>query len=119
MLRTTSTHFQSLLAKSLATLATMALLFVAAGHSHANQAQARDAAQEPIINYRERFLPVVAQNGMIVSPERLAADLPDNASVYIVPAFTGLGAPHWDANARGTVTGLTRAASARRRGCGR
>jgi glycerol kinase len=44
--------------------------------------------------------------------ERMAADLPDNAGVYIVPAFTGLGAPHWDANARGSVTGLTRAASA-------
>lgn len=44
--------------------------------------------------------------------ERLAADLPDNAGVYIVPAFTGLGAPHWDANARGTISGLTRAASA-------
>lgn len=44
--------------------------------------------------------------------ERLAADLPDNAGVYIVPAFTGLGAPHWKANARGTICGLTRAASA-------
>lgn len=44
--------------------------------------------------------------------ERMAAELPDNAGVYIVPAFTGLGAPHWDANARGTITGLTRAAGA-------
>lgn len=41
-----------------------------------------------------------------------AAKLSDNAGVYLVPAFTGLGAPHWDANARGTITGLTRAASA-------
>lgn len=44
--------------------------------------------------------------------EAMAAELPDNAGVYLVPAFTGLGAPHWDANARGTITGLTRAASA-------
>nr|WP_070958733.1 glycerol kinase GlpK [Hyphomonas sp. Mor2] len=44
--------------------------------------------------------------------EQMAADLSDNAGVYLVPGFTGLGAPHWDANARGTISGLTRAASA-------
>lgn len=44
--------------------------------------------------------------------EAKAADLSDNAGVYLVPAFTGLGAPHWDANARGTISGLTRAAGA-------
>lgn len=44
--------------------------------------------------------------------EARAATLVDNAGVYLVPAFTGLGAPHWNANARGTITGLTRAASA-------
>lgn len=33
--------------------------------------------------------------------------LPGNDHVYFVPAFTGLGAPHWDANVRGTITGLT------------
>lgn len=44
--------------------------------------------------------------------EQIAADLDGNAGVYLVPGFTGLGAPHWDANARGTITGLTRAASA-------
>lgn len=37
----------------------------------------------------------------------LAADC-DNGGVYFVPAFTGLGAPHWDMYARGTITGLTR-----------
>ena len=42
----------------------------------------------------------------------MAEALDDNAGVYLVPGFTGLGAPHWDANARGTMTGLTRAASA-------
>ena len=44
--------------------------------------------------------------------ERRAAKLADNGGVYLVPAFTGLGAPHWDANARGTITGLTRGAGA-------
>ena len=38
----------------------------------------------------------------------LADSVEDNGGVYFVPAFVGLGAPHWDASARGTVTGLTR-----------
>lgn len=38
----------------------------------------------------------------------LAAEVPDTGGVYIVPAFTGLGAPYWDMYARGTITGLTR-----------
>lgn len=41
-----------------------------------------------------------------------AASLPDNGGVYMVPAFTGLGAPHWNADARGLIAGLTRAATA-------
>jgi glycerol kinase len=41
--------------------------------------------------------------------ERLAAGLGDNAGVYLVPAFTGLGAPYWDPEARGALFGLTRA----------
>ena len=40
--------------------------------------------------------------------EALAASLPDNRGVHLVPAFTGLGAPHWDPNARGMLSGLTR-----------
>ena len=40
--------------------------------------------------------------------EAMAASVPDNAGVYLVPAFAGLGAPHWDAYARGTIVGLTR-----------
>jgi glycerol kinase len=40
--------------------------------------------------------------------ESLAAQVPDNGGVYLVPAFAGLGAPHWDAYARGLVVGLTR-----------
>jgi glycerol kinase len=37
-----------------------------------------------------------------------AAEVPDSGGVVIVPAFTGLGAPHWDPHARGTIHGLTR-----------
>ena len=40
--------------------------------------------------------------------EALAASVPDTGGVYLVPAFTGLGSPHWDAYARGTIVGLTR-----------
>ena len=40
--------------------------------------------------------------------EALAAALEDNRGVYLVPAFTGLGAPHWDPHARGAIFGLTR-----------
>ena len=38
----------------------------------------------------------------------LAASIPDTGGVTLVPAFTGLGAPYWNAGARGTITGLTR-----------
>lgn len=40
--------------------------------------------------------------------ETLAGSVPDNGGVYLVPAFVGLGAPHWDADARGLMIGLTR-----------
>ncbi|MCZ4243879.1 glycerol kinase GlpK [Pedobacter punctiformis] len=40
--------------------------------------------------------------------ETLAERVPDTQGVYVVPAFAGLGAPHWDQHARGTITGLTR-----------
>lgn len=43
--------------------------------------------------------------------EYFALKVPDNNDVYIVPAFTGLGAPHWDMYARGTIFGLTRGAN--------
>jgi glycerol kinase len=43
--------------------------------------------------------------------EAAACKVPDNNGVYIVPAFVGLGAPHWDMVARGIVTGLTRGAN--------
>ncbi len=40
--------------------------------------------------------------------EYFASKVKDNGGVYIVPAFTGMGAPHWDMYARGTIFGLTR-----------
>ena len=40
--------------------------------------------------------------------EAMAASVADNGGVYFVPAFVGLGAPHWDPYARGTIVGLTR-----------
>ena len=43
--------------------------------------------------------------------EALANSVLDAGGVYVVPAFTGLGAPYWDANARGAILGLTRGAS--------
>lgn len=44
--------------------------------------------------------------------EELAKSVPDTGGVYFVPAFTGLGAPHWNSEARGLLCGITR-------GCGR
>jgi glycerol kinase len=52
--------------------------------------------------------------GMIASAdevEALAATVPDTAGVHLVPAFTGLGAPWWDPDARGAMLGLTRGAN--------
>jgi glycerol kinase len=43
--------------------------------------------------------------------EALAASVPSSGGVYLVPAFTGLGAPYWDPDARGAILGLTRASS--------
>ena len=44
--------------------------------------------------------------------EQLAESVKDNGGVYFVPAFTGLGAPHWDPYARGMIAGLTRGVTA-------
>jgi glycerol kinase len=46
--------------------------------------------------------------GDAAESETLAASTGDDLSVYLVPAFTGLGAPYWDADARGAIYGLTR-----------
>jgi len=47
-----------------------------------------------------------------VDVRKLAASVPHSGGVYLVPAFTGLGAPHWDPYARGTIVGLTRGSNA-------
>jgi len=46
--------------------------------------------------------------GTAAESETLAGSVDDNAGVYLVPAFVGLGAPYWDADARGALVGLTR-----------
>ena len=40
--------------------------------------------------------------------EKIVKSLKDNAGIYLVPAFTGIGAPYWNANARGVLSGITR-----------
>jgi glycerol kinase len=44
--------------------------------------------------------------------EELAASVPDNGGVYFVPALTGLGAPHWDQYAKGSIYGISRGTTA-------
>jgi glycerol kinase len=46
--------------------------------------------------------------GTAAEVEALAASVPDTGGIYFVPAFAGLGAPHWDQNARGIIVGITR-----------
>ena len=48
--------------------------------------------------------------GSAAESEAVALSVPDTAGVYLVPAFTGLGAPYWDMYGRGTLVGLTRGA---------
>jgi glycerol kinase len=48
--------------------------------------------------------------GSAAESEALAQEIDDNQGVYLVPAFAGLGAPYWDAGARGAIFGLTRGA---------
>lgn len=54
-------------------------------------------------------LGIIKQSGDV---EALAASVPDNGGVYMVPAFVGLGAPYWDSYARGAILGLTRGSTA-------
>jgi glycerol kinase len=50
--------------------------------------------------------------GSSAEVDGLASSVADNGGVYLVPAFAGLGAPHWDPYARGTILGLTRGSTA-------
>jgi glycerol kinase len=54
-------------------------------------------------------LGIIRESGDV---EALAASVPDSGGVTFVPAFTGLGAPHWDPYARGTIVGITRGTTA-------
>jgi glycerol kinase len=62
-----------------------------------------------VVQWLRDGLGLVKSSGEI---EPLAASVPDSGGVYLVPAFAGLGAPHWDQYARGTMTGLTRGTTA-------
>jgi glycerol kinase len=55
---------------------------------------------------------IVGREGREAELETLAISVPDADGAYLVPAFTGLGAPHWDAGARGLLCGLSRGTSA-------
>ncbi len=62
-----------------------------------------------VVHWLRDGLGIIRSSGEI---EALARSVPDTGGVYLVPAFTGLGAPHWDANARGVISGLTRGTTA-------
>jgi glycerol kinase len=51
---------------------------------------------------------ITGHQGRAAEVEALAGSVPDAGGAYLVPAFAGLGAPHWDADARGLACGLTR-----------
>jgi glycerol kinase len=58
-----------------------------------------------VVQWLRDGLGIIKSSGEI---EALAAQVPDNGGVHLVPALAGLGAPHWDAHARGLIIGLTR-----------
>jgi glycerol kinase len=58
-----------------------------------------------VVQWLRDGLGVISHSGEV---EALAASVPDSGDVYLVPAFAGLGAPHWDQYARGLVVGITR-----------
>lgn len=58
-----------------------------------------------VVQWLRDGLGIIKSSGEV---EALAAQAPDNGGVYLVPAFAGLGAPHWDQYARGLLIGLTR-----------
>jgi glycerol kinase len=61
-----------------------------------------------VVQWLRDGLGIINSSGEV---EALAAQVQDNGGVYIVPAFAGLGAPHWDQYARGAIVGLTRGSS--------
>ena len=62
-----------------------------------------------IVQWLRDGLGIIARSSDV---ESLAASVADSGDVFIVPAFAGLGAPHWDPYARGTIVGITRGTTA-------
>jgi glycerol kinase len=62
-----------------------------------------------VVQWLRDGLGIIAKSSDVVE---LAKSVPDNGGVYLVPAFAGLGAPHWDPYARGTIVGITRGTTA-------
>jgi glycerol kinase len=62
-----------------------------------------------VVQWLRDGLGIIKSSGDV---SRLAASVPDSGDVFLVPAFAGLGAPHWDSYARGTIVGLTRGTTA-------
>jgi glycerol kinase len=62
-----------------------------------------------VVQWLRDGLKIIRQSSEV---EKLANTVPDNGGVYVVPAFAGLGAPHWDPWARGLIAGLTRGSHA-------
>lgn len=61
-----------------------------------------------VVQWLRDELKIIRNSGDV---EKLAAQVPDTGGVYLVPAFAGLGAPHWNQYARGAIFGLTRGSS--------
>ncbi len=62
-----------------------------------------------VVQWLRDGLGIIRSAGEIAA---LARTVPDSGGVYLVPAFAGLGAPHWDQYARGTIAGITRGTTA-------
>jgi len=62
-----------------------------------------------VVQWLRDGLGLIRKSGEV---EALARSVPDNGGVYFVPAFVGLGAPHWDSYARGSIFGITRGTTA-------
>ncbi len=58
-----------------------------------------------VVQWLRDGLGIITRSGDV---EKLAAQVRDSDGVYFVPAFAGLGAPHWNQHARGTLVGITR-----------
>jgi len=58
-----------------------------------------------VVQWLRDGLGIIQSSGQV---EQLAAEVPDSDGVVVVPAFVGLGAPHWDPHARGAIFGITR-----------